>query len=92
VNGYAATLIYLALNSSKETLAQDIAQIEYVNTVINSDPQCVAKVSTATKRILDTFGIDKTWAMCQAARESQRRASIKPSASHAHRDKVNPGK
>lgn len=80
ISATVATLIYLAFNSSKETLAEDIGRINYVNTGINSDPQCTAKISSATKRVLDNFGIDKTWAMCQAARESHRRAGIRPSA------------
>jgi hypothetical protein len=79
ISATLATLIYLSLHSSKETLAEDLQRIEYVNTGSNSDPQCAAKVSAATKRLLDNFEVDKTWAMCQAARESHRRAGIRPS-------------
>lgn len=75
-----ATYIGLSEQSSHATLANDIAAIQYVNSAAGADPGCTARVSEASKRILDVLGIDKTWKMCEAAKSAKRRAGLRSSA------------
>lgn len=75
-----AALIGLGYFESKETAASEADQINIVNSSATPDPECTAQVSEATKRILGTLGIDKTWALCQSAKAAQARAGLLPSA------------
>jgi hypothetical protein len=62
-----AALISLSQLDSKETAENEADKITIVNSSATPDPDCTAQVSEATKRILSTLGIDKTWALCQSA-------------------------
>jgi len=79
----AAGLIGLSQYSSRETLAGDVTRLTFVNSGSNADPQCTAKVSEASKRVLQALGIDRTWALCEAARSARDRAGMRSSATPA---------
>jgi hypothetical protein len=76
----AGGLIGLSQHSTKATLADDLAKLTFVNTGSNADPQCTARVSEASKRVLLALGIDRTWALCEAARNAKNRAGMRSSA------------
>ena len=78
-----AALITLGNLNSKQTVASEADQINIVNSSATPDQDCTAQVSEATKRILSTLGIDKTWALCQSAKAAQARAGLQPSARSA---------
>lgn len=75
-----AALIALGDAPSKEAFANELANIEIVNDAAGADPQCTPPVHDATRRLLNTFDIDKTYKMCQELRAAQARNSLKPSA------------
>ncbi|WP_093758974.1 hypothetical protein [Tardiphaga sp. OK245] len=76
----AAGLVGLSTYSTKETLADDVAKLSFVNSGSNADPQCTARVSEASKRVLLALGTDRTWALCEAARNARNRAGMRSSA------------
>jgi hypothetical protein len=76
----AASLIGLAEHSSKDQLANDLPNLYVINSGGNADPQCTARVSEATRRVLMTLGIGRTWELCEAARAAKERAGLHPSA------------
>lgn len=83
ISAVVASLIALGENGNKETLKQDIESIQYVNSSTQADPLCTAKVSDASRRILLTLDIDKTWSLCQAAVQAKKRAGLRSSANHS---------
>lgn len=66
--------------SSTDKLAQDIKDLKFLNTAQGADPQCTAKVSEASAMIISALPIDKTWALCEAAKAAAARAGLKSSA------------
>jgi hypothetical protein len=75
-----ATLLVLSACSSKEEVASKLAAIEYVNSSTSNDPQCTARVSAASKQVLDVLGIERTWQLCEAARAASERARLRSTA------------
>lgn len=76
----AGTLIGLSDIDSKEALAEQINHVHIVNMAPNADPQCTARVSEASARVLRALGADRTWALCEAARAARNRAGLRSSA------------
>jgi hypothetical protein len=76
----AAGLVGLSQHSTKDTLADDVAKLTFVNSGANADPQCTARVSEASKRVLLALGTERTWALCEAARNARNRAGMRSSA------------
>jgi hypothetical protein len=76
----AAALIGLAQNSTKGALADDVAKLTFVNSGSNADPQCMARVSEASNRVLLALGTERTWVLCEAARNARDRAGMRSSA------------
>jgi hypothetical protein len=70
--------------STRASLETELPQLQIINTGLNADPQCTARVSDATKRVLHVLGTDKTWALCEAAREAAHRAGLRSSAPGRH--------
>jgi hypothetical protein len=80
IGAAVATLIGLAAFSSKQNLAQDAQNLTITNSALNADPHCTARVSEASKRVLEALGIERTWALCEAARAAKERAGLRSSA------------
>jgi hypothetical protein len=71
----------LSQQSSKNQLNADIQKLTVSNSAPGADPQCTARVSEASKMVLNALGIERTWALCQAARAAKNRAGLRSSAS-----------
>jgi hypothetical protein len=76
----AAALIGYSQLNSKSDLAKELPQLQFSNTAPNADPACTAKVSQASKMVLEALNIDRTWALCEAARAAAARAGLRSSA------------
>jgi len=85
-----AALIGPSQLESKREVQDAIQTMNFVNSAPSPDPDCTAKVSEATNRILLSLGIDKTWAMCQTVKASRERAGLSSSA-HAINSKPRQG-
>jgi len=74
--------VFITLSSlnTPEAIAQEIGNIQFVNSAGNIDHQCLPRVSELASRVLSTLNIDETMKMCEAAREAAERAKIRPSA------------
>jgi hypothetical protein len=79
-----AALIAFGNTGTKETLETEAPQLQVINTSPDADPQCTARVSEATKRVLHVLGTDKTWDLCGVARASHHRAGMRSSAPTHH--------
>jgi hypothetical protein len=75
-----ASILGLGQSSSREALDADLQQLQIINTAPNADPQCTARVSEASARVLRILGTDRTWRLCEAARAANDRAGIRSSA------------
>jgi len=75
-----SAVLGLSQSSSREALATDVQQLQIMNNAPNADPQCTARVSEASQRVLRMLGMDRTWALCEAARAANDRAGIRSSA------------
>ncbi len=75
-----AALIELGEGGSKKSLASEISNFVVMNSAPGADPQCTARVSQASAMVLSALGTDKTWALCEAARDAARRAGLRSSA------------
>jgi hypothetical protein len=75
-----AAYIGFAEKSSKATLDNDINSLVMMNTAAGADPLCTARVSKAAAMVLSALDIDKTWALCEAARAAAKRTGLKSSA------------
>jgi hypothetical protein len=78
-----ATIEFGAFNT-KASLETELPQLQIINTAPGADPACTARVSEATKRVLHVLGTDRTWSLCEAARDAQRRAGLRSSAPGHH--------
>jgi hypothetical protein len=73
-------LLGIPRTASKEDGEFGIPHIRVINTSPGADPQCTARVSEATARVLGILGADQTWILCQAPRDAQARAGMRSSA------------
>lgn len=89
VSGTIVSLVIAALTAAfiafgetgtKSSLASDINNFVVMNSAPGADPQCTARVSQASAMVLSALGIDKTWSLCEAARDAAKRAGLKSSA------------
>lgn len=81
----ASSYIELSKHDNSKAIAQEIENLVLINTSPNADPNCTAWVTEATKRVFDMLPLDKSLAICDAARSSRRRG-LKPSARPRPRD------
>jgi hypothetical protein len=84
VAAVASALLALGQLESKTQVQEAVYSMTFVNSATSPDPDCTARVSDASNRILLTLGIDKTWALCQAAKASRERAGLDSSARSLH--------
>ncbi|WP_156394108.1 hypothetical protein [Methylobacterium sp. Leaf94] len=75
----ASSYIQLSQVHGAEQMQQEIKKMVIMNSSPNADPRCTSRVSEAVKRIYDMVPMDKTMAICDAARSTGGRG-ILPSA------------
>ncbi|MBF9233396.1 hypothetical protein [Microvirga alba] len=75
-----ATFIGLSKHSDQNAIASEMQNLVIINSSPNADPQCTGRVSEASKLVLDVLGIDKTLALCDAARKAEQRGGLRSTA------------
>ena len=78
-----ATLLVLSACNNKQEMIEKVSTIEYVNASPSSDPQCTARVSAASKQVLDVLGMDRIWQQCEQAKAARDRAKLRSTAKPA---------
>ncbi len=77
ISALIASFIELSKVSSPTSLQSDVQALHYVNSASNADPHVTAMVSEASKRVLQSLGVDNTWAICEAAKAAHDRAGLR---------------
>lgn len=78
-----SALVGMSANMDSAAVAQDIRSYVIMNSSVNADPQCTARVSEASKLVFNILGLDKTLALCDAARKAQERGGLRSTAKPA---------